>query len=407
MDHYLVQSIEKALGWTRASGLGAAFARGSLSDLDLCPRLLTPSKLLDVIMRRSLAPPQFRCFHNGSELHPNAYLTQQVTRRGQAQPVANMDRLGQLLRSGCTVVLDAMDSFDPVMEIACRALQWWSREIVQVNTYLTTNDAAGFSLHWDDHDVVIVQIAGEKSWEVRGRSRPAPMYRDAEPNRRPSGEIVWSGTMRAGDIMHIPRGYWHQATRAGHGDGYSLHVTFGFVKRTGVDWLTWVADRSRERELFRHDLDRWSSSVEETEQEHHLLDGAARLLAEHPVEAYLTAREQERPPPRHVATCGVFGPPSAVVCVADFPPGMEQHEAAVDVLASGKKITFASRAAPALRLLLTGHPAQLAEVTAATGVDAVVLAEALIKEGICAELTEALSSGYTGLVPNGACSSTH
>jgi Cupin superfamily protein len=344
---------------------------------------------------------------NGGELHPAAYLTQQVTRRGQSLPVANMDRLGQLLRSGCTVVLDAMDSFDAAMEIACRALQWWSRESVQVNTYLTTNDAAGFSLHWDDHDVVIVQIAGEKSWEVRGTSRPLPMYQDAEPNRRPSKEIVWSGTMRAGDVIHIPRGYWHQATRDGHGDGYSLHVTFGFVKRTGVDWLTWLADRSRERELFRHDLDRWGSTGEKAEQEHGLVDGAARLLADHPVEAYLRAREQERPPPRHVATGGVFGPPSAVVCVADFPPTIEQHGAAVDVLATGKKITSVSRVAPALRLLLTGHPVELAEVTAATGVDAVVLAEALIEEGICAELTEALSLGYTGQVPNGACSNTH
>ncbi|MGH3886005.1 MAG: JmjC domain-containing protein, partial [Pseudonocardiaceae bacterium] len=155
-----------------------------------------------------------------NELHPDACLTQQVTRRGQTLPVANMDCLGQLLRSGCTVVLDALDSFDPTMEIACRALQWWSREVVQVNTYLTTNDAAGFSLHWDDHDVVIVQIAGEKSWEVRGTSRLVPMYRDAEPNREPSNEVVWSGTMRAGDVMHIPRGYWHQATRADLGAGY-------------------------------------------------------------------------------------------------------------------------------------------------------------------------------------------
>lgn len=197
-----------------------------------------------------------------------------------------------------------------------------------------------------------------------------------------------------------------KATRAGHGDGYSLHVTFGFVKRTGVDWLTWVADRSRERELFRHDLDRWGSVDEKAEQKHGLVDNAARLLADHPVEAYLTVRERERPPPRHVATCGVFGQPSAVVCVADFPPVIEHHEEAVDILATGKKIIFVAWAAPALRLLLTGHPVELAEVTAETGVDAVVLAEVLIKEGVCAELTEALSLGYTGQVPNGSCSNT-
>lgn len=32
MDHYLVQSIEKALGWTGPSGLGVEFARAVLAD---------------------------------------------------------------------------------------------------------------------------------------------------------------------------------------------------------------------------------------------------------------------------------------------------------------------------------------------------------------------------------------
>lgn len=406
MDHYLVQSIEKALGWTGPSGLGVEFARGSIADLGLCSRLLTPHRLLDVVMRRSLAPPQFRCFEHGTELHPDAYLTRQVTRRGQTLPVVNMDRLGRLLRSGCTLVLDALDAFDSTMEIACRALQWWSREVVQVNTYLTTGDAAGFSLHWDDHDVVIVQLAGEKSWEVRGASRPAPMYRDAEPNTAPSEDIVWSGTMRAGDVMHIPRGYWHQATRADRGEGYSLHLTFGFVKRTGVDWLTWVADRSREREPFRHDLDRWNGPGALVDQQQRLVTEVSQLLADYPIADYLAVRERERHPPRHVATRGVFGPPTAVVCVADFRPNVEHRGETIEVYAAGKKITFARRAEPALAPLLSGHPVDLAEVTQATGVEAAAVAGPLLKEGVCAELTEALSSGCTGLVPIGTYSNT-
>ena len=93
MDHLLVQSIEKALGWTGPDGLGAEFARGSMADPELCSRLLTPQRLLDVVMRRSVAPPQFRCFEHGTELHPDAYLNRQVTRRGQSIPVVNMDRV--------------------------------------------------------------------------------------------------------------------------------------------------------------------------------------------------------------------------------------------------------------------------------------------------------------------------
>lgn len=39
--------------------------------------------------------------------------------------------------------------------------------------------------------MLIVQLGGEKSWEVRGASRAVPMYRDAEANSVPSEEVVW------------------------------------------------------------------------------------------------------------------------------------------------------------------------------------------------------------------------
>lgn len=96
MDHYLIESIEKALGWNGPQVLGQQFALGSMVDLNLCSRLLTPTKLLDVIMRRSLAPPQLRCFQHGKELHPDDYRAPLVTCRGQSLTMANMDRLGQL-----------------------------------------------------------------------------------------------------------------------------------------------------------------------------------------------------------------------------------------------------------------------------------------------------------------------
>lgn len=397
MDHLVVQSIEKALGWDSAAPMGQTFAHGTLADPALCTRLLTPHRFLDLVMRRELAPPQLRCLRDGTDVHPDAFIQRQVTRRGQSLSLVNMDRLGRLLEGGCTLILDALDLFDPRMEVACRALQWWSRELVQVNTYLTTGSASGFGLHWDDHDVIVVQLAGEKSWEVRGLSRPAPLYRDAAPNVDPPDDIVWAGTLRAGDVMHIPRGYWHQATRADRGEGYSLHVTFGFMQRTGIDWLTWLADRAREREVFRHDLDRWSDDDGRADQARGLQAELSGLVHSYPPDAYLTARAQQQPPPRQVATWGVFGPPSQVVCVTDFPPTIEQDDAAVTVTAVGKRLTFAARAEPALRLLLSGEPVGLAAVTDATGVDAAAVAAPLLKEGICAELTDALSSAYTDL----------
>jgi hypothetical protein len=406
VDHILVQSIEKALGWGGGAPMGRVFAHGTVADSTLCSRILTPHRFLDLVMRRELAPPQLRCLRDGADLHPDAFIQRQASRRGQSVSLVNMDRLGRLLEGSCTLILDALDLLDPTMEVACRALQWWSHELVQVNTYLTTASASGFGLHWDDHDVIVVQLAGEKSWEVRGLSRPAPMYRDAAPNVDPPDNVVWAGTLRTGDVMHIPRGYWHQATRADCGEGYSLHVTFGFMQRTGVDWLSWLADRAREREVFRHDLDRWGDGDGLTEQARRLHAELTDLVDCYPPDTYLAAREQQQPPPRHVATWGVFGPPSNVVCVTDFPPTIEQDNSAVTVTAVGKRLTFAARAEPALRLLLSGEPADLAAITEATGVDAAAVAASLLKEGICAELTDALSSAYTDLLTVGTSSNT-
>ncbi|MFJ2111934.1 hypothetical protein ACIOEX_08480 [Streptomyces sp. NPDC087850] len=84
--------------------------------------------------------------------------------------------------------------------------------------------------------------------------------------------------------------------------------------------------------------------------------------------------------------------------MTDFEPVIQRNDTTVDVLAAGKKITFAAKAYPALGLLLSGHPVRIAEAATATGVDVAQLAETLVKEELCTELTPALSSAYTGLV---------
>ncbi|MFG3293354.1 JmjC domain-containing protein [Streptomyces sp. NPDC048179] len=390
MEHRLVTHLEKALGWDGPGSVGTAFARGHLTDPELPARLLTPHKLLDLIKRRHLANPQLRCYAAGDEVHPSTFLSTNVNRRRQAVSQADMAALGRILNEGGTVVLDHVDFFDSTLEVACRALGWWSGELASANAYLAVGETDGFHLHWDDHEVIAVQVSGEKSWEVRGPSRPAPMYRDADRNRTPSEGVLWKGTMQAGDVMHIPRGYWHTATRLGSGSGgHSLHVTFGFTKRTGVTWANFLSDAARADEAFRHDLE----SPQQTPHED-LSEKLAALAASYSPERYLDELRANTPPSRHMPYVAAFGQPDAVVTVTEFAPCIIRSGDTVEVRGGGKRLTFHERAETGLRALLSGHPVHLDGAPE----DITTLADLLIAEGLCEPLTEVSSSGYTGLV---------
>ncbi|MCE7006590.1 cupin domain-containing protein [Kibdelosporangium philippinense] len=397
MDHRLIHHLRQAFDWERPPAAGSPFARGSLGNTTLGPRLLTPQRLLDLIMRRSLAHHRFRCLVDGQDLHPQRYIKMGTSRRGYAVPIADMDRLGALLESGCTIVLDQVNLYDPTLEVACRALQWWTGHTVQVNLYLTTGPADGFELHWDDHDVIVVQLAGDKSWEVRGPSRVAPLFRDAAPNFEPSDDTHWAGGLEAGEALYVPRGWWHRAGRTDRGAGYSLHASFGLHRRTGADWMTWLSDEARANELFRHDLDPddrdgW------LRHEDRLAAMAAQLAATRTPTEFLSARAAGLPAGRHIRTHGVFGEPEAVVCVTEFPPQIEHGDGMTAVVAAANRVTAPTNLWPAVELLTSGHPMRLDEVEAKTGLEVRPVASALVRAGICAEATPELLAGYAGLV---------
>ncbi|RSN18766.1 cupin [Streptomyces sp. WAC 01325] len=390
MEHRLVTGIEKALGWGGPGPVGTAFVRGNLADPDLITRLMTPNRLLETIRHRHLANPQLRCYAQGDEVHPSLFLSTNVNRRRQAVSQADMAALGRILNGGGTVVLDHIDFFDPTLEVACRALGWWSGELTSANVYLAAGDTDGFNLHWDDHDVIAVQLSGEKSWEVRGPSRTAPMYRDAERNLTPSEEVLWKGTMRPGDVMHIPRGFWHTATRVGSGnDGHSLHVTFGLTKRTGVTWANFLSDAVRADEVFRTDLERG----EDTADGGVLVAKLSKLAHDYDPARYLAELRANTPPARHMPHIPVFGPPEYAAAVTEFEPAAIISGETVQVVGGGKRLTYQLRAEPALRSLLSGHPVHLTDDE-----DLNTLAEHLIQEGLCAPLTAESLLAYTGMV---------
>jgi hypothetical protein len=229
-------------------------ARGKFASL------MPWSRLGEVIAQHRLDFPRLRLTRDGKSVPVTSYLRH--TAGGKRKP--SIPRLRPVefnnhLRDGATLVLDAVEELHAPLTRLAETLELAFREHIQINLYAGWRTSRGFDLHWDDHDVFILQVAGRKRWRVYGETRHAPVADDIERAAKPTTEPLWEETLEDGDLLYIPRGWWHVAFPL---DEPTLHLTVGVHKRNGLDLLRWLTQQMRASETFRRDLPR-DASVEE------------------------------------------------------------------------------------------------------------------------------------------------
>ena len=208
------------------------------------------ARLNDAIAEHRLAPPRLRLEQAGGDVSKGLF-TSRTTRRGAVLQDLDPAVLNARLRDGATLILDAAHELSPPLRRLCEALAAEFVCAVQANLYACWGVTQGFDVHWDDHDVFVVQIAGGKRWALYGSTRPWPSRRDdhaAHPRpERPIEEIV----LEPGDLLYLPRGYWHAAVGLGEP---TMHLTIGLTRKTGGDFLRWLADHCLSEAAVRADL---------------------------------------------------------------------------------------------------------------------------------------------------------
>ncbi|WP_017583217.1 cupin domain-containing protein [Nocardiopsis valliformis] len=238
-----------------AQVLGREHKRYPASDAeaDAFTHLLTWSDLNRILASQRLNPPRMR-LSAGESIDTSRYTQRRRYRRmpDWEAPVPNL--FHEQLREGATLVLDAIDEMHPPIGKVIADLESWLRTGIQVNAYASWTPKEGFGVHWDDHDVLVLQVAGRKRWRLYGTTRTAPLHTDVEFTEDPPTEPVDEFVMAPGDILHVPRGCWH-AVAASEGEP-SLHLTCGLVTNTGTDFLTWLTSRMVEHEEVRADIPR-------------------------------------------------------------------------------------------------------------------------------------------------------
>lgn len=312
--------------------------------------LLTWPALNNLLATQRLDPPRMR-LSAGDLVDTGTYTRLRRYRRMADWNAPIPSLFHQQLRDGATLVIDAIDEMHPPIRRVITRMEAWLRTTIQVNAYASWTSQEGFGVHWDDHDVIVLQVSGRKRWRLYGTTRVAPLHHDVEFSTEEPTEPIDEFVMEPGDILHVPRGCWH-AVAASEGEP-SLHLTCGLVTTTGADFLRWLTHRLIEHEVVRADVPRrpaergpWIHTLAELIGE--------KLTSPDVVEEYWTSLdEMEEPRPTFSLPVAVNGEltENTVVELASLRGSVMVEGEQTIYSAQGRRWRFPAKVAPMLNHL--------------------------------------------------------
>jgi hypothetical protein len=363
--------------------------------------LLPWERLSDILRQHRLDFPRLRLMREGRALPVNSYLRHTASaRHKQTIPHVQPVKFTGQLRAGATLVLDAVDELHEPLEELAADLEHLFCERIQINSYAGWHTSRGFDLHWDDHDVFILQVAGRKHWRIYGETRPHPLAGERD-NPKPVVDTppLWAETLEDGDFLYIPRGWWHVAEPL---EEPTLHLTVGIHKQTGIDLLSWLARRMRASETFRRDLPRFASADERAAHARRLREEFVAAWDDESLERYFAELDAEAEPRPRLslpwsATADAL-PPTAharVRLLAPRPLSFKVADGVVEFSCHKKRWRFAAEALPLLQLLADRRNCSVAELRT---VAAAAAGEQLDEQTVRAFVRELLRHGLLAVV---------
>jgi ribosomal protein L16 Arg81 hydroxylase len=136
-------------------------------------------------------------------------------------------------REGSTIVLQFIhERWRPLTKL-CASLSAEVSAGFQVNAYLTPQNARGLGIHYDTHDVFVLQLEGSKHWRLFESPvrLPLPGQPYRTENQTPAAQLQ-EFDLNAGDAFYMPRGVVHEAAST---NSTSLHLTVGILSSTWAE----------------------------------------------------------------------------------------------------------------------------------------------------------------------------
>ena len=190
--------------------------------------------------------PFFRLFVDG--LVPAETYTREVTESGLRRRRLIPDRFTRLMAGGATLVINRMEMFSIEARRLCAEVERFAGYQTTANGYITFGGQGTFGKHWDVHDVFAFQLIGGKQWKVYPPTFPYPLshHTNTQLRQQCPPTPALDCRLQTGDLLYIPRGWWHQVTPL---DQPSFHLSVGLFVPTVFDYAMWALSRALPQHL--------------------------------------------------------------------------------------------------------------------------------------------------------------
>ena len=183
-------------------------------------------------------------------------------------------RMELLMKHGASVVARALAGQVPVLGELTAYLAELTEERVSVGAIVTTGSGGALAPHFDNKDIVVLQVEGSKHWKIWESHVVSPVMGMAAHAPPPDGQpLVFDDELHPGDLLFLPAGSWHYCE---NGPGRSMHLGIFLEPLTSVHAVYALADRLQQDEAFRQPFTR--SRIARGQAEAALKDRLHRLI---------------------------------------------------------------------------------------------------------------------------------
>ncbi len=188
----------------------------------------------------------------GESYLPEQWSRLDVRREYHALHIVDVDKLFSLMRDGASLVISGGHKSIPGLTSFITALERELKFCIQINIYITPPQSQGLPLHYDTHDVFILQISGSKHWRLYDSPEKSPVRQQRfRTGNYSQTDLQRSFDLHEGDLAYIPRGLVHEASTS---ESNSVHITLGLLPNCWFHLIESLADVAKNDPEFRQAL---------------------------------------------------------------------------------------------------------------------------------------------------------